>query len=404
MFDPLPTVGGALLAILRSAPAGGGETVDVVEAVLFETSVSGFEEVTTPVLISEDPPGAVTLTTIVTRANPGFGSEPRLATTVPLEPIDGPTQLPWLVVQDWKVVPTGSGSVTTTPVAVPDPGLLLVTPSVYVRVLPDVTGLGEAFLERTRSTVTPGVTVGVPAPTVGVGVAPPDTTVVALAWLLAVFVSGVSEETTAVLVIVVPEGAVTVVWIVRIAKPGELTVPRAAVTLPPDALQVPCVAVQETNVTPPGSASSTTTLVAALGPPLLTWTVYVRVAPDTTGFGEPVLVRARSAPGLQGSWYWNVPAADAEQVVSEELTETSTGLPTLISVPAVVPAGQAGAVAPLSGIVTTTAVAVETMGAGLPPTVTLVMLLRLVPVIVTDDPGGPEAGLTETIVGLVMAT
>src|SRR5262249_49622954 len=107
-----------------------------------------------------------------------------------------------------------------------------------------------------------------------------------------------------------------------------------------------------------------------------------------------------SAPGLHGSWYWKVPATEAEQVVSEEVTVTSTGEPTLISVPAAVPAGQAGAVALLSGAVTGTedAVGAETRGTGLPALVTAgVVIGRVVP-------GGPEAGLTEVIVGLVIRT
>src|SRR5262249_17089014 len=134
----------------------------------------------------------------------------------------------------------------------------------------EVTGLGEAFLDRTRSAVIDGVTVGVPNPMVGVGVAPPATNVVVLAWLLEVFVSGVSEETTAVLVMLVPPDALTLIWMVRIAKAGEWIVPKLAFALPPVSPQVPCVVVQETKVTPPGSASRTTTLVAALGPALLT--------------------------------------------------------------------------------------------------------------------------------------
>src|SRR5262249_9187513 len=160
------------------------------------------------------------------------------------------------------------------------------------------------------------------------------------------------------LVMLVPPDALTVIWMVRIAKPGELIVPKLAFALPPVSPQVPCVVVQETKVTPPGSASRTTTLVAALGPALLTCIVEVRIPADATGLGELVLVSERSAPGLHGSWYWKVPATEAEQVVSEEVTVTSTGEPTLISVPAAVPAGQAGAVALLSGTVTVTEVAV----------------------------------------------
>src|SRR5580765_6544759 len=131
MVPPLETWLGAVLTTDMSADGegGGAETLVVTDAVLLEMSVSAVVEVTTAVLISVDPPGAVTLTTIETSAKPGDAIEPRLATTVPLAPTAGPLQLPTLVLHDWKVVPNGSGSVTVTPVAVPEPGLLLVTPS-----------------------------------------------------------------------------------------------------------------------------------------------------------------------------------------------------------------------------------------------------------------------------------
>src|SRR6266508_5741892 len=134
MLLPLETVAGAVLTTERSAPPGAGLTVVVAEEVLLPSDGSNVVVETTAVLVSEVPPGAVTVTTIVTRAKPGDGIEPRFATTFPLDPIAGPTQLPWLVVQETNVVPTGSGSFNTTPVAVPGP--LLDTPSREVSVLP----------------------------------------------------------------------------------------------------------------------------------------------------------------------------------------------------------------------------------------------------------------------------
>ena len=120
--------------------------------------------------------------------------------------------------------------------------------------------------------------------------------------------------------------------------------------------------------------------------------------------GDAVFAIERSAPGLQGSWNWKALATVVVQAVSAEATVMSTGFPMLISVPAGVPAGQAGAVAPLSGTVTTTEPdETELIGAGRVPNVTLVMLPRFVPVIVTTVPGRPEAGLIAVMTGLVCA-
>src|SRR2546428_239922 len=53
-----------------------------------------------------------------------------------------------------------------------------------------------------------------------------------------------------------------------------------------------------TKVTPLGSASSTVTPVAVLGPLLLTVSVYVSVAPASTGSGLSAFVMVRSTVGL----------------------------------------------------------------------------------------------------------
>src|SRR5712692_534053 len=125
-MPPLATgFGDDVFTTERSAPPGAGLTLVVTDAVLLPVAGSGVEAVTKAVLISEVPPGAVTVTTIVTRLKPGVGIEPRLALT--LEPTAGPRQLPWLTVQEKNVVPTGRGSFNTTPLEVPGP--LLLTPS-----------------------------------------------------------------------------------------------------------------------------------------------------------------------------------------------------------------------------------------------------------------------------------
>src|SRR5512138_2946037 len=113
-------------------------TVVDAEAVLFERFGSTVAAVTTAVFVNEVVP--VTLTTMVTRAKPGDGIEPRLQTTVPFWPTAGPRQLPWLCANDWNTVPTGRGSVRTTPCAVLGPWF--VTPSWYVTLPPVTTDAG----------------------------------------------------------------------------------------------------------------------------------------------------------------------------------------------------------------------------------------------------------------------
>ena len=125
----------------------------------------------------------------------------------------------------------------------------------------------------TRSTLATGVGVGVGAGVpegAGVGDAGTGLTlVVTLAVLLAVLVSGVDEETTAVFVIVLSPGAVTLTTIVTEAKPGDGMSPRLATTLLPERLQEPWLAVHDRKVVPPGSGSLTVTAIAVFGPLLL---------------------------------------------------------------------------------------------------------------------------------------
>ena len=77
----------------------------------------------TVVLLTSEPGTFVTVTRIAMLAVSPGASAPRSAVTVPLAPTAGPAHTPRSVVHELKVVPAGSGSVTTTPVAVSGPAL-----------------------------------------------------------------------------------------------------------------------------------------------------------------------------------------------------------------------------------------------------------------------------------------
>ena len=82
-------------------------------------------------------------------------------------------------------------------------------------------------------------------------------------------------------------GAWTV--IVTVAVPSGTSVPSEAVTTPPDgALQLPCDALQETNVVPGGSGSKTVTPSAGKPPVFPTTIVNATIPPGATGFGRAV--------------------------------------------------------------------------------------------------------------------
>ena len=100
------------------------------------------------------------------------------------------------------------------------------------------------------------------------------TVVEAVLLLLPVLLSGVVEETVAVLLRIVPPGALTWTTMVTVAELGKAMLPRFAWAVPlgPPATraQLPTLGVQEMNVTPAGNGSSTWTRLAGFGPRLLT--------------------------------------------------------------------------------------------------------------------------------------
>jgi hypothetical protein len=112
----------------KPPPEGGGEidsrkpnqglTVVVAEALLLAEFESGVEDSTVAVLVSELFAGATTLTPMVMVTTGSAGaSVPIMTRTIPFVPAVGPTQVPTEVAQEAKVVPLGSGSLTSTFVA-----------------------------------------------------------------------------------------------------------------------------------------------------------------------------------------------------------------------------------------------------------------------------------------------
>lgn len=161
-----------------------------------------------------------------------------------------PTQpVPWLGVAEVNVTPAGNVSVTVTAAALAGP--LFVTVIEYVRVPLTDTGSGESVFVIDRSAWFAGA----------------FTVVVPGALLFAVFGS-VSFAVTLAVLLNVP-AAVGVTTIVTVALAPLINVPRVheTVVVP---VQLPCVVDDETNVAPAGNGSVITTLVAELGPLLVT--------------------------------------------------------------------------------------------------------------------------------------
>ena len=119
------------------------------------------------------------------------------------------------------------------------------------------------------------------------------TLVVAVA-VLSVLVGSGSLALTVAVFVMLPCVTGTVTVIVKVALAPDASVPALQVTVP-EALVQPLEA--ETNVTPAGRVSVTTTPVAGLGPLLLAVTVYVMVLPATAEAG-PVFVIDRSAEAV----------------------------------------------------------------------------------------------------------
>ena len=124
---PLKTGSGASLLVRERSALGAGVGGGPTRVTLVPLLLPGFGSVTaddaTAVFVRVEPAEAVTLTTIVMVAFAEDAMLPRLAVTVPLVPTAGPVQVPWLEVQETKVVPLGSGSLTITPVAGSGPPL-----------------------------------------------------------------------------------------------------------------------------------------------------------------------------------------------------------------------------------------------------------------------------------------
>ena len=116
------------------------------------------------------------------------------------------------------------------------------------------------------------------------------------------------------------EGAMWAVIVIT-ALPPAASEPSAQVTVCPEALQLPWLAVAAANDSPAGSGSVTLTPVAVLGPLLTNDSVYVTVPPATGDVLDATFFRARSTSGwtsivavawlLLGSGSGSLPDTDA---------------------------------------------------------------------------------------------
>src|SRR5262245_19289367 len=100
------------MALTVGAAFTGAFTVVTAVAELLEDTGSDSLALTVAVLLT--PPGAVSVTTIVTVATAFLASVPKLQDTV-----FAPLHVPWVGVAETNVTPDSSVSVITTPVAVP---------------------------------------------------------------------------------------------------------------------------------------------------------------------------------------------------------------------------------------------------------------------------------------------
>ena len=122
---------------------------------------------------------------------------------------------------------------------------------------------------------------------------------VAVAWLLAVFVSGRSPATVTVLVC--GPAALGVVTSVMVTVAPAAMVPRLQLRIAPP-VHEPWVVVAETNVFPPGIGSAIVTPVSVSGPLFVTTIVQVMLpAPRSCVAGEPAFVIDRSTRNAQDS-------------------------------------------------------------------------------------------------------
>ena len=162
--------------------------------------------------------------------------------------------------------------------------------------------------------------------------ATPVTVVSAVAELLLASESLVAEVTVAVLLIVpgvVPDA--TTPEIVTLVLPPEASVPSEQLSACPDNVQVGAPGVTEMPVSAAGKVSFTVTPAAALGPALLTPSVYCSVPPTATEGGLPVFVIDRFATPV------TVVSAVAELLLASESLVAEVTVAVLLIVPGVVP-------------------------------------------------------------------
>src|SRR5947207_5638302 len=133
-----PTITESGDPLFESWTAAAGVTVVWTLALLFELVGSAVVDDTVAVLVMPGTalaPAVATIVTVTSLAAPAF-TVPMLQLTVPV-----PEQVPFVDVADTDVRPARSGSESVTPAAALGP--LSWTVSVYVRLLPAVTGSGE---------------------------------------------------------------------------------------------------------------------------------------------------------------------------------------------------------------------------------------------------------------------
>lgn len=113
MVPPVKTGSGESALAMERSVAAGELTEVVAVALLFAGLGSGVVDDTDTVFARPLPAGAVTATWIVTVAMPVAGRVPRFMVAVFPTSVVGHAP-PCVDVQDTKVVPAGSGSLTTT--------------------------------------------------------------------------------------------------------------------------------------------------------------------------------------------------------------------------------------------------------------------------------------------------
>ena len=252
-------------------------TGSVAVAVLLARLWSGVVLVTVAVLLKLVPagkPGSSLTSSSMVAISPA-GSVPRLHVTR-----TAPAQDPWVGMAETSATTGGKGSLTTTSDA--SDGPLLVTWITKRWLRPATVGLVSKLLAMATS-------------------AEWVTFEVAVEELFARSGSCVGELTVAVLASV-PTARLGLVCTTTstLTDLSAGTVPSEHVTVAPSLAHVPAVGVTETIVVPAGRWSVTVTARASAGPALVTASVYFAMSPATTGFGDAVLMMARSASGSTG--------------------------------------------------------------------------------------------------------